>query len=62
MKTKSLIYVNRFNKISITSCIVTHNNDKIIILKILYKKQNVNYNFQKHLFMMLVHTCILQIN
>ena len=31
-------------------------------IKILYKKQNVNYNFQKHLFMMLVHTCILQIN
>jgi hypothetical protein len=23
MKTKSLIYVNRFNKISITGCIVT---------------------------------------
>ena len=33
-----------------------------ISIKILYKKQNVNYNFQKHLFMMLVHTCILQIN
>jgi predicted transglutaminase-like protease len=34
------------------------------LIKILYKKQNVNYNFQKHLFMMLVHTgtCILQIN
>ena len=31
-------------------------------IKILYKKQNVNYNFQKHLFLMLVHTCILQIN
>ena len=24
-----------------------------ISIKILYKKQNVNYNFQKHLFMML---------
>jgi hypothetical protein len=30
--------------------------------KDIYKKQNVNYKFQKHLFMMLVHTCILQIN
>jgi hypothetical protein len=39
MKTKSLIFVNRFNK--------------IIWIKILHKKQYVNYDFQKYLFMML---------